>query len=146
MPDLTNLDHSAADVLRVARQIAEGRGEPCVTSHVLLVALTEAAEPPVRGALAHFGLGRTEAQTWLDAAVGPVPAPAPFDESAPYAARTAAILEMASAEALEAGSPVVRSRDILFGILRESHAARGVVGAALLACGATHTALHAALG
>ena len=146
MPDATILDHSAADVLRVARRIAEVRGEPCVTSHVLLVALTKAAEPPVRQALAGFGLGLNEAQLWLDNAIGPVPAPAPFDEASPYAGRTAAILEMANAEALEAGSPVVRSRDILFGILREAHAATGMVGAALLACGATHGALRAALG
>ena len=55
----------------------------------------------------------------LDTAIGPVPTPAPFDDSSPYAQRTAAILEMANAEALEAGSPVVRSRDILFGILRK---------------------------
>jgi len=146
MPDATTLDHSAADVLRVARQIAEGRGEARVSSHVLLVALTQAAEPPVRRALAGFGLGLTEAQAWLDTTIGPVPSPAPFDEVSPYAGRTAAILRMANAEALEAGSPVVRSRDILFGILREAHAATGIVGAALLACGATYGALRAALG
>lgn len=146
MPETTTLDHSAADVLRVARQIAEERGEPRVSSPVLLVALTQAAEPPVRQALAGFGLGQTEAQTWLDTAIGPVPTPAPFDDNSPYAQRTAAILEMANAEALEAGSPVVRSRDILFGILREAHAATGIVAAALLACGATHGALRAALG
>jgi ATP-dependent Clp protease ATP-binding subunit ClpA len=146
MPVATTLDHSAADVLRVARQIAQGRGERRVSSHVLLVALSQAAEPPVRQALAGFGMGPTDAQAWLDTAIGPVPSPAPFDEASPYAGRTAAILEMASVEALEAGSPVVRSRDILFGILREAHAATGIVGAVLLACGATHSALRASLG
>lgn len=140
------LDHDAADVLRVARKLAEARGEPRVSSPVLLVALSQAAEPPVRRALTGFGLGPTDAQAWLDAAIGPVPSPEPFDEASPYAGRTAAILEMASAEALEGGSPVIRSRDILFGILREAHAATGVVGSALLACGATYEALRAALG
>jgi len=140
------LDHSAADVLRTARRIAEGRGEPRVSSPVLLVALTQAAEPPVRQALARFGLGQSQAEAWLDDTVGPVPSPAPFDETTPYAGRTAAILEMANAEALDAGSPVVRSRDILFGILREAHAATGIVGAALLSCGATYGALRATLG
>lgn len=146
MPDAKMLDHDAADVLRVARKIAEERGEPRVSSPVLLVALSQAAEPPVRRVLTGFGLGPTDAQAWLDAAIGPVPSPEPFDEAAPYAGRTAAILEMAGAEALEGGSPVIRSRDILFGILREAHAATGIVAAALLACGATHEALRAALG
>ena len=146
MPDATMLDHDAADVLRVARRIAEERGERRVSSPVLLVALSQAAEPPVRRALAGFGLGPTGAQAWLDAAIGPVPSPELFDETSPLADRTAAILEMARAEALEGGSPVIRSRDILFGMLREAHAATGRVGAALLACGATHEALRAALG
>lgn len=145
MAVVSKLDQEAADVLRAAREIAEARGEPRIASHALLVALTEAAPPPVRSALARFGLGPAEARTWLDSAITAVPTPFPFDAASPYAERTAAILEMAGAEAQEAGATEIRSRDLLFGILREKSAVRGVTSVALLARGATYDALHAAL-
>lgn len=144
MPAVSTLDHGAESVLLAARAIAEARGEARITSHALLVALTEAAPPPVRHALARFGLGPEEARSWLDETIGPV-VPTPFDNTAPLAARTAAILEVAGAEALEAGASEIRSRDLLLGILREKHAPTGKTGAALLVRGATHDALIEAL-
>jgi len=146
VPGIQTLDPVAEGVLRTARAIAKARGEPRIAPPVLLVALTQAAEPPVRDALAQFGLGPGEASSWLEEAVEPISAPTSFDEATPFAERTAAILTMAGAEASDAGAEAIRSRDLLFGILRERHAPTGIAVAALLAHGATHDALVDALG